>query len=770
MKLKTGNRKPETGNWKMARPMRQLGHHWVVRVLQLALVFLFVFDLSIACAESAKQRFTNAQACAAALRENAKAQRLRDNWLKCAEQFDALIKSDPAGPYAAAGLLAVGQLYEDLYGVSGKQADRQVALDYYRQCARRFAKSAQAAKANQAIEKLNPDQVPVSTTREAKSGPVEPPAAAQRQKDAKAGPSQAPAAAPKGKGAAAGPAEPPAYQNALACREALDKSPDKKRLRHHWTPCIKAFEKAIREAPAGQWRAAAYWGAGELYQDLYRISQRREDADLARDNWEQAARQRPKSEFTAKAQARLNDMGAPMAASPPAPTAPVQEAPEPPPSPTVAAEPEPPADSANQLPQDQGGEPPKATAGAQALVTGLRFWSNPSYTRVVINADREVDFDHRLLKQDPSLDKPQRLYVDLSHARLDPGIERSLPINDDLLSDARAGQYTPETVRVVVDIKSIKNYKVFSMRNPFRIVLDLWGMEAGAPPREVVVKPPEGGEKPPEGGLTPPSPSEPVVPAPPSKPPTKDSLARQLALGVRRIVIDPGHGGKDFGAPGAIKGVHEKRIVLEIAKRLATKIRGELACEVLLTRSDDRFLTLEERTAFANTRNADLFVSIHTNSARTVAAYGIETYFLNLATDQDAIEVAATENATSTKNISDLQTILNDLMQNAKINESSRLAGHVQHALYAHLQKKYGDIKNKGVKQAPFYVLLGAQMPAILVETSFISNPKECQRLTDEAYQERICEAIIAGIRNYIKELNPGALSRQQSVPARPEV
>jgi N-acetylmuramoyl-L-alanine amidase len=180
-----------------------------------------------------------------------------------------------------------------------------------------------------------------------------------------------------------------------------------------------------------------------------------------------------------------------------------------------------------------------------------------------------------------------------------------------------------------------------------------------------------------------------------------------------------------------------------------------------MTRNNDKFLTLEERTAIANTKNADLFISLHTNANRDRRAYGIETYFLNLATDKDSILVAARENATSTKNISDLQVILNDLMQNSKINESSRLAGYIQESMYKHLKKKgYSRIKNKGVKQAPFYVLIGAQMPAVLIETSFISNQRECKRLINSKYQERLCEGIVFGIKKYIKETNPTAFIR----------
>jgi N-acetylmuramoyl-L-alanine amidase len=316
--------------------------------------------------------------------------------------------------------------------------------------------------------------------------------------------------------------------------------------------------------------------------------------------------------------------------------------------------------------------------------------------------------------------------VDLKNSRLG-NIEKSIPINDNLLESARAGQYTLDTVRVVVDIKSFENYSVFSLQNPFRIIIDVRGKSV------------ESSEEPIE------------------RKSDTASIAKQLALGVRRISIDAGHGGKDFGAPGYVKKVHEKQIVLQIAKKLASKIRRELNCEVVMTRDSDVYLTLEERTAIANTQRADLFISIHANASRNQRAGGVETYFLNLTTDDESISVAARENATSKKNISELQAILNDLMQNAKINESSRLATYVQKSLYSNLSNNFSGIHDKGVKQAPFYVLLGAQMPAILIETSFISNPTECRRLTDSQYQETICDGIINGLRQYIRETQPAA-------------
>jgi N-acetylmuramoyl-L-alanine amidase len=162
---------------------------------------------------------------------------------------------------------------------------------------------------------------------------------------------------------------------------------------------------------------------------------------------------------------------------------------------------------------------------------------------------------------------------------------------------------------------------------------------------------------------------------------------------------------------------------------------------------------LEERTVVANTTKADLFISIHANASRNRRVHGVETYFLNLSTDKEAMELAALENATSTKNIGQLQSILNDLMQNSKIKESSRLAGFVQQSLVKRLRKSHCDVKDLGVKQAPFYVLIGAQMPSVLVEVSFISNKMEAQRLATGAYRQQIAEGLADGIEKYIREV-----------------
>jgi len=502
------------------------------------------------------------------------------------------------------------------------------------------------------------------------------------------------------------------YSQAEVCYKALRHSANKMKYRHNWLRCIDKFQLVHRLDPSGPWAAAGLYKSGKLYQELAKRSGTKSDYQEARDIFERIIGQFPGSRYRGKAAAEIqilnDDIGK-----------------------MIDTE-------ATTVSTDEHVQPQvdNSNKGGMGTVDDLRFWSNPNYTRIVIDASRETSYDHHLLKKDPSINKPQRLYVDLKESRLGKNIKKRIPINDDLLKDARAGQYTHDSVRVVVDINSFKTYKIFSLKDPFRIVIDVWGVLAEKKTNQQ--KPSVALKK--NGSL----------PA--------SALAKQLVLGISRIIIDPGHGGRDYGAPGYLKGVHEKEIVLQISRRLAKKIQQELECEVFMTRNSDRFLTLEERTAIANTKNADLFISIHTNSHRNRRAFGIETYFLNLATDDEAIRVAAIENATSTKNISDLQNILYDLVQNAKINESSRLAGHVQGSMINFLKRKrYSRINDKGVKQAPFYVLLGAQMPAVLVETSFISNPTECKRLINPEYQERLCEAIVRGIKQYIKETTPTA-------------
>jgi N-acetylmuramoyl-L-alanine amidase len=226
------------------------------------------------------------------------------------------------------------------------------------------------------------------------------------------------------------------------------------------------------------------------------------------------------------------------------------------------------------------------------------------------------------------------------------------------------------------------------------------------------------------------------------------TLAEQLGLKVRRVVIDAGHGGHDTGAIGR-KGTREKDVTLAIARKLAQQLR-ERGLEVLLTREDDRYLKLEERARQANELKGDLFISIHCNSAPTSKLRGIETYTLNTSADRYSIRLAARENASSEKGISDLQFILADLATKANTEESSRLANAVQHNLVTGLSAQYDGIKDLGHKEALFYVLLGAKMPAILVETSFLSHSEDEKRLASERYQDEVAKNIVLGVEEFL--------------------
>jgi len=666
-------------------------------LIYFALAVLFPLE---ADALTPKEQYYKAKNQYAKLLDNATHQKRRDKWLACIDSFEAVYRLDPNGPWAAAGMFRSAELYYELYKRSKRTSYRSEALDTFERVIKRYPKSQYRKRSEAAIAAIQ---------SKAGTGKVSNPKAKQAREK---------------------------YRQAETCYAKLSTSPKKQKYRDQWMSCIEKYDAVHRIAPDSEYAAAGLYWSGVLHHGLYKKSFLKKDKDKAVGVLQNTIIRYPGSVYAQKAKAKILAISGRQSLP--------QTAKKKPATGLYHNQ----SDDIAGLIQEKKSAKPKASSGTQpangknTVVQGLRFWSNPSYTRIVIDADQEARFNDHILKQDPSKKKPPRLYVDLMGSVLKSGIETFVPINDNLLSNVRAGQHLPDSVRVVIDIKSYDRYKIFSLRNPFRIVIDVWGESVAS--RKHKRSPVSPGAK-----------DEKLVPG---------ALAKQLALGVRRIVIDPGHGGKDYGAPGYHKGVHEKKIVLAISRRLAKKIKKELSCEVILTRNSDRYLSLEERTAIANTKDADLFISIHTNSAKDRRAYGIETYFLNLATDDEAIRVAAIENQTSTKNISDLETILNDLMQNAKISESKRLATSVQGALNTHMRRSYKRVKNKGVKQAPFYVLLGAQMPAILVETSFISNPRECKRLTDPQYQEQLCNGIIKGIKQYIKDINPTALLRNRAV------
>jgi len=233
--------------------------------------------------------------------------------------------------------------------------------------------------------------------------------------------------------------------------------------------------------------------------------------------------------------------------------------------------------------------------------------------------------------------------------------------------------------------------------------------------------------------------------------PTADgetSLVRALGLKIGRIVIDPGHGGHDSGTLGA-DGIEEKDVVLDVALRLGKLLHDRLGSEIIYTRSDDTFIPLETRTAIANKAQADLFLSIHANSSPDASARGVETYYLNFTSSPDALETAARENAVSDQSIHQLSDLVKKIALKDKIEESREFAGDVQQGLYGGLQKGNAGLKDRGVKKAPFVVLIGANMPSILAEISFVTNKKDARQLQEPEYRERVAESLYKGVAKY---------------------
>ena len=548
------------------------------------------------------------------------------------------------------------------------------------------------------------------------------------------------------------------------CADSLVQSKEKKRLRHKWVECIDDYGDVASRHPQSEEAGWALYKGAKLQENLFRYSGKPQDLDGALELYRRVVNEYPNHRVADDAQYRIgeivylekNDI-----------TQAYLE--------FLKVEKKYPKGDmrpkAQQMLETLSGMITKkesqkelkevnAKAPGPTQVQGIRHWSTPNYTRVVVDLERPVQFEHHLLPENKELKKPRRLYLDLKNTQVSSDIDTEIPIKDGLLQGARAGQFTKDTVRVVLDINNIEGFKVFPLHDPFRIVIDVRGAEVKEKENEKVKEKEPELEKEKEidkdkeaKELAKVEPRRPRRGVAKAKEPDKTvSLARQLGLNVKRIVIDPGHGGKDPGC--YIEGqIVEKDITLALAQLVEKKVEEKFDIDVILTRDKDTFIPLEKRTAFANMNKADLFISLHINAHKQPEVHGFETYFLNMATDERAVLVAARENATSEKSISDLQSILNDLMLNTKISESSKLAHEVQRGVLGQVKRKYEGTRDLGVKQAPFYVLIGAEMPAILVETGFMTNPAERRRLQNQKYLETLADGIVAGVERYMKSL-----------------
>lgn len=361
-------------------------------------------------------------------------------------------------------------------------------------------------------------------------------------------------------------------------------------------------------------------------------------------------------------------------------------------------------------------------------IYNLRHFTHSTFTRIVVDIGTLREYSPH------ELPSPDRIFVDIYQAKLNPILHnKTYLVKNDYISQIRIAQKSPTTVRVVVDLNfdKIKRFQVWPAFDPFRIVIDIYPFEPKSElPAEKVPEPAQ---------------------------PTREgySMARQLGLGIKRIVIDPGHGGKDPGTIGKT-GTLEKTVVLDICQRLKKLLATGSDLEVIMTRETDIYVPVENRTVIANQKQADLFVSVHANANPSKKRSGVETFYLNFSHDPSVIETAARENATSTKNLSEMRSILEKIAKNSKVLESKELANNIQINLVSALRKKYKDVKDLGYKGGPFWVLIGVETPSILVEVSYLSNSKEETRLKNAQYRQNIAQGIYNGIKEYINSLGKG--------------
>lgn len=404
----------------------------------------------------------------------------------------------------------------------------------------------------------------------------------------------------------------------------------------------------------------------------------------------------------------------------------------PPPSPASSSAPVVQASLSDTIPPRS--RTPEPAAGGARLVR-VRYWSSDEYTRVVLDVDADVAYNHRLLKPDPDLGTPHRLMIDLQGTVLGPDAPAQLQVADGILRQVRTGQNQPHVSRVVLDIQRLEDFRVFTLEEPFRIVVDVSG---GSGARVVA-----GMQR---SQTSRPSTQESTPQGAPGAEDVTGSLIEQLGLKVNTIMIDPGHGGKD---PGAVAhGLKEKDINLRMS-RILGRMLEEKGFRILYTRTTDVFIPLEERTAMANAQKADLFLSIHANAHPNPNMKGFEIYSLNLAKNQDAVRVAARENAVSSKKISDLQLILTDLMLNSKISESRELATQIHGRTIQGMRRAHPKLEDRGVRAAPFYVLMGAKMPAVLIELGYLTNRDEAKLLNSDAYLRTMASNLVQGVLAY---------------------
>jgi N-acetylmuramoyl-L-alanine amidase len=434
-------------------------------------------------------------------------------------------------------------------------------------------------------------------------------------------------------------------------------------------------------------------------------------------------------------------------------------------------------------------------------VNAVRNWSLADVTRVAIEVSGDFQF------RTDRLHDPDRVYFDILNSRplLDSKRFYSRELEDKLVKRIRVAETNPGVTRVVLDLAPSVEVSTSQLSNPNRLMIEVRSgtgtvtppetVSAGpavplaAAPLPAVIKsePPKvelpkvplpdgrgsvgavdfGTEPRPSGSVAaiPLKPDAPAVAAPAAPMPGEfgraarhatngqNSLTRALGLKLARVVIDPGHGGHDQGTQGQ-RGLVEKELVLDVALRVGKLIEERMGAEVIYTRSDDTFVPLEGRTALANEKKADLFLSIHANSSPFPRIAGVETFYLNFTDSKEALDVAARENASSQKSIFELQDIIQKISMHEKLDESKEFASRLQASLYSLSSRSVPGQKNRGVKKAPFVVLIEAHMPSVLAEIGFVSNAREEALLKKPDYRQKVADSLYRGLSRYAESLS----------------
>lgn len=556
--------------------------------------------------------------------------------------------------------------------------------------------------------------------------------------------------------------------------------------RSYYQSAVDAYQFLVHEYPTNKYSQDALLRIGKLQRDQLG------DSAQAANTYEDFLKKYPHSTRRREAQEELAELALLQHNDAPAPDA-----------------------TADNREQAKSEEPGPVRGGAEATgrsnaqgaprIRRISASANADATRITIDLEDTVQYTSARIAN------PDRIFFDLHAARLTPEVARgNIEVSGNLLTAVRVAQNHSGVVRVVLDVKGVKEYAATLLNNPPQLVIMLYSDDRhGAAIRTARL---DGGRAPGETGpsredaraatgddgnvkavsarnpaVDPRAPTtslersksavgkssrgkklgsskeKPDLIEPSGAPqPTRDgqsTLTRALGLKIGRIVIDPGHGGHDTGTIGPT-GLMEKDLCLDVALRLGKIIQQRLpGADIVYTRSDDTFIPLEERTNVANQAKADLFISIHANSSQDHGARGVETYYLNMKGSAEAMEVATRENASSEQGIHDLEDLVKKIARNEKIDESKEFAEDIQDSLAKRMQKASRSVKNRGVRKAPFVVLIGADMPSILTEISFLSNPSDEKLLKQPEYRQRVAEGLYQGVASYLQSMNSVTLN-----------